>query len=200
MLCLLSPLFAVLIRRAPLIGLLLVAVIFMRNFDGLLVIRTDMPVTFYFGGLCALHKVDLRRLDKYALPCFGLFVALCCAVVAYRVENTTGLRLIAPLLVWPAASLFVGIRFGAWAASMGECSFFIFLIHAPVLTATWVAYSAYGDALPYPVYWIIAPVFTTALLIGVYRLCKANIPTLFAWAPGVSSRRAMRSEKSVLTR
>lgn len=197
-LCLLSPVFAMLLRRAPLPGLILVGLVFMLNLDGWLVIRTDMPVTFYLGGLCALHKVDMRRLDRHAPACIGLFVALCWAVVAFKVKNTTGLRLIAPMLVWPAASLLVGTRVGTWAAAMGKYSFFIFLMHAPVLMATWMVYSRYGAAVPYPLYWVMAPLFTTALLMGTYRVCKAHMPTVFAWARGVTPPRSRPVEDAAL--
>lgn len=196
-LCVLSPVFAVLLRRAPMPGLILVGLIFMLNLDGWLVIRTDMPVTFYVGGLCALHKVDMRRLDNYAPACIILFIALCCAVVAFKITNTTGLRLIAPVLVWPAASLLVGTRFGTWAARMGKYSFFIFLMHAPILMATWIIYSRYGASFPYQLYWVTAPLFTTSLLMGVYRVCKAYMPTLFAWARGVSPPRSNTIKNSV---
>lgn len=200
-LCVMSPIFAVMLRRAPLSGLILVGLVFLLNFDGWLVIRTDMPVTFYIGGLCAVHKVDMRRFDKHAPACIALFLALCGAVVAFKVKNTTGLRLVAPLLIWPAASMVVGTRFGTWVASMGKYSFFIFLMHAPVLTATWIIYSKYGAALPYPLYWVVAPLFTTALLMGVYRLCKSNAPTLFGWARGTHPPRGeMVKQPVVLSR
>lgn len=198
-LCLLSPVFAVLLRRAPLPGLILVGLIFMLNLDGWLVIRTDMPVTFYLGGMCAMHKVDMRRFDRHAPACTALFIALCCAVVAFKVKNTTGLRLIAPLLVWPAASQLVGTRLGTWMARMGKYSFFIFLMHAPILMATWMVYSRYGAALPYPLYWVAAPLFTTALLMAIYRVCKARIPTAFAWARGVPPARSALARDAALT-
>lgn len=198
-LCMLSPLFAMLLRRAPLSGLILVGLIFMLNYDGSLVIRTDMPVTFYVGGMCAVHKVDMRRLDKYAWACIILFVLLCVAVVEFKIQNTTGLRLIAPLLVWPAASLLVGTRFGTWLAGMGKYSFFLFLMHAPVLMATWMIYSRYGAKLPYPLYWVAAPSVTTALLIGTYCVCSSHISTLFAWARGVSPSRGQSAKETALT-
>lgn len=200
-LCALAPIFALVMRRAPLGGLLLVACIFLFNFDRSLVIRTDMPVTFYLGGLCAMYKVDMRRLDRYAPACFGLFLILAGAVVAFKVTNTTGLRLIAPLLVWPAASLLVGTRFGTWLASMGKYSFFIFLTHAPILMASWTIYSTYGANLPYPLYWVGAPLLTTALLTCLFKVCNKNIPSLFAMARGVnprSSDKRMKGEVSVL--
>lgn len=81
------------------------------------------------------------------------------------------------MLVWPAASLLVGTRFGTWMAGMGKYSFFIFLMHAPILMATWLIYSRYGAAVPYPIYWVAAPLFTTMLLMGAYQVCKVRIPT-----------------------
>jgi succinoglycan biosynthesis protein ExoH len=198
-LCLLAPVLAVLLRRAPMPGLILVGLIFMLDLDGWLVIRTDMPVTLYIGGLCAMHKVDMRRLDRHALACVALFIALCCAVVAFKIKNTTGLRLIAPMLVWPAASLLVGTRLGTWMAGLGKYSFFIFLMHAPILMATWMIYSRYGAALPYPLYWVAAPLVTTALLMGIYRVCKARVPTAFAWARGVAPPRSRQVKEVVLS-
>lgn len=197
-LCMLAPIFALLLRRTPLPGLILVGLVFMLNYDGWLVIRTDMPVTFYVGGLCAVYKVNMRGLDKFAPACFGLFVFMCVVVVALQIQNTTGLRLVAPLLVWPAASLLVGTRVGTWLAGMGKYSFFIFLMHAPILMATWMIYSRYGARLPYPLYWVSAPLVTTALLIGVYKVCRSYIPTLFAWARGASPPRGQSATEDAM--
>lgn len=196
-LCVLAPVFAILLRYVPLLGLFLVAGIFLLNFDGSLVIRTDMPVTFYIGGLCALHKVDMRSLDKYAPLCLAVFIVMCGAVIAFQIKNTTGLRLVAPLLIWPSASLLVGTRFGTWLAGMAKYSFFIFLMHAPILIATWLVYSRYGAALPYPIYWVCAPLLTTTLLMGLYHLFGASMPIWFAWARGVNPERSAKMKDSI---
>ncbi len=199
-LCALSSVFAPMLRRAPVAGLVLVGLIFLLNLDGWLVLRTDMPVTFYLGALCAVQKVDMRRLDKYAPAFIAVFLVLCGLVVTFKVRNTTGLRLIAPLLIWPAASLLVETRIGRWLAGMSKYSFFIFLTHAPILAVTWFLYSKYGSTLPYPLYWTVTPWFTTALLIGIYGLCHASMPKLFAWACGTRAPRGETVNEFVLLR
>jgi succinoglycan biosynthesis protein ExoH len=186
-LCLLAPAFGWLLRRAALPGLVLVALIFLLNLDQSLIIRRSMPVSFYLGGLFAVRKLDLRSLDKYAGLCFALFLLICGPIIWFKVENTTYLRLVAPLLIWPSASLLVGTRFGAWAARMSKYSFFIFLAHAPVLMVSWKLYSKYGGALPYPLYWFGTPVLATVLLIAAHRLFAKYLPGPFAWARGVSA-------------
>lgn len=184
-LCLLAPVFGLLLRNSPLLAVILISLAFLVDIDRDLVMRTAMPVSFCLGGYLAVCKVDVHVLDKHAVPCLLLFLAICVAIIVFRVGNTTALRLISPVLVWPAASLLIGTRFGTWAQRMSKYSFFIFLAHAPVLLLSWKLFVKYGHAIPYQLYWVSAPVLTTALLIGVHRLCAAYIPVPFAWARGV---------------
>lgn len=188
-LCLLAPLFGLLLRRSPLLAAILISLVFLADIDRDLVMRTAMPVSFCLGGYLAVCKLDVHVLDKYAVPCLLLFLAICVAIIVFRVENTTALRLVSPVLVWPAASLLIGTRFGGWAQRMSKYSFFIFLAHAPALLLSWKLYARYGHAIPYQLYWFGSPVLTTALLIGVHRLCSAYIPAPFAWARGVELAR-----------
>jgi succinoglycan biosynthesis protein ExoH len=187
--CLLAPVFGMLLRRSPELGLILISLVFLADFDRELVMRTAMPVSFCIGGYLAVRNFNVRALDKYAVPCLVLFLIMCAAIVIFRVVNTTALRLISPVLIWPAASLLLGTRFGRWAARMSKYSFFIFLAHAPVLLLSWKLYLKYGQDIPYQVYWVATPVLTTMLLIGVHRLCTKYIPAPFAWARGVQLSR-----------
>jgi succinoglycan biosynthesis protein ExoH len=183
-LCLLAPMFGLLLRRSPQLAVILISLVFLIDIDRGLVMRTSMPVSFFLGAYFAVGKFDVRALDRYAVPCLLLLLAMCAAILVFRVENTTALRLISPVLIWPAASLLLGTRFGNWAARMSKYSFFIFLAHAPVLLLSWKLYGKYGSGIPYPLYWVATPVLTTALLIGVHRLFSTYIPAPFAWARG----------------
>jgi succinoglycan biosynthesis protein ExoH len=111
-LCLLAPIFGALMRRSPLPGVILISLVFLVDIDQGLVMRSEMPVSFCLGGYVAICKFDVRALDKYSVPCLLLFLTLCATIIIFKVENTTALRLIAPVLVWPAASLLIGTRFG----------------------------------------------------------------------------------------
>lgn len=187
-LILLAPVFGWLLRRYAWPGLVLVSVVFMANFDGNLLLRDVMAVLFYIGGMAAVRDWNLRALDPYALICFVAFVLACAAIVHFRVENTTYLRLVAPFLIWPATVWIVHTQLGAWLAGMSKYSFFLFLAHAPVLLSTWVIYGRYGKAIPYPVYWVLAPLLVSAVLIVTYRVAMAIMPQAFRVMIGAGAR------------
>lgn len=178
-LILLAPLFGWLLRHHAWPGLVVVSVVFFKNYDGILVLRDLMAVLFYVGGMAAVRGWNLRALDRYALPCLILFLLACAAMVHFRIANTTYLRLVAPFLIWPACALLVGTRPGSWMTGMSRYSFFMFLAHSPVLLLTWILYGRFGGSLPYPVYWVAAPIAVTAVLVLVYRVAGNRMPRLF---------------------
>lgn len=188
-LMLLAPLFGWMLRHLPWLGLGAVLLVFMNNLDGHFLLRDVMAPVFYLGGLAAVRRWDLCALDRYAALCLAAFVALCAAVVAFRVANTNYLRMAAPILIWPAAALVTRTAFGAWLARMSKYSFFVFVSHAPVLLATWMLYRPLAKAVPYPVYWLLAPVLTTALLVLVYRTAMRIAPGAFGSVIGAAPPR-----------
>lgn len=175
-----APLLGWFLRNSPWVGLALVALVYQFNLDGAFLLRNVMWPVFYVGGLVAVRNWNLRALDRYAVPCLVLFLALCAYVIAFRVANTNILRMVAPLLIWPAASLLLPTAFGRWLARMSKYSFFVFVAHAPVLLATSLVYKRFATQVPYPLYWFLAPVLTTALLVLVYRLAMRTMPGLFS--------------------
>lgn len=63
---------------------------------------------------------------------------------------------------------------------MSKYSFFVFVAHAPVLLATWIVYRPLAKVVPYPVYWLLAPVVTTAVLVVAYRIAMRIAPNAFS--------------------
>ena len=187
-LMLLAPLFGWLLRHYAWPGFVLVLVVFMGNFDGNFLLRDLMAVSFYIGGLAAVRNWNLSLLDRYAGICFIAFLVACAVIVHFRIANTTHLRLAAPFLVWPATVLIVRTSLGSWLVRMSKYSFFLFLAHAPVLLMTWVLYGRYGNLIPYPVYWVLAPICVGAVLIAVYKLAMATMPRVFRVMIGASAR------------
>lgn len=186
----LAPVFGWLLRRAPWLGLALVVLVFFPNLDGPLLLRDVMGILFYVGGMAAVQEWDLRRLDRYKWPCLLLFVAICVAVVEFRVANTTYLRLAAPILIWPASAWLVTTTVGGWLVRLSKYSFFLFLAHAPLLLATWLVYQRLGAPVPYPWYWVLTPWVVAAILIVVYRICMAVMPGLFSALVGTPASAA----------
>lgn len=187
-LILLAPLFGWVLRRFAWPGLVLVGVVFFANYDGLLVRRDLMAVLFYVGGMAAVRGWNLRLLDRYAGVCLALFLLVCAAIVHFRIGNTTYLRIGAPFLIWPAASLLVGTAVGTWLARMSKYSFFLFLAHAPVLILTSLLYKRFGGAVPYPVYWVLAPFVVATVVIAVYRLAMRVMPGTFSLLIGATHK------------
>jgi succinoglycan biosynthesis protein ExoH len=168
-LTLLSPLFGLLLRHAAFSGLLLLTVIFWFNFDGYLILRKEMPIMFYLGGLVAIKNWNVRCLDRYARLCSVVFLILCVSIVVLKIQNTTYLRLVSPLLVWPATSMLSNTAAGEWLARRAKYSFFVFLLHAPLLLASFMVYKQCLPFLPYELYWFAAPFVVTGSLIATYK-------------------------------
>ena len=177
MLC--APLMGWLLRKTPWLGLALVMLVFYFELDGPLLLRDVMGPVFYIGGMAAVLRCDMHALDRYAPAMLAMFGAACAAVIYFRIDNTNCLRLAAPLLVWPAASLLVPTAFGAWLARMSKYSFFLFLAHAPILVATSLVYQRYQAYIPYPVYWIVAPVLVTMIVVAMYEAAMRAMPQVF---------------------
>ena len=189
-LMLLAPFLGYLLRNTAFTGLMLVAAIFWFNVEGDLVLRNEMAIMFYIGGMAAVQKWNIRRLDNYAALCLAIFLAMCASVVIFRVANTTSLRFFAPFLLWPASALLVDTRLGIWLAGKARHSFFIFLLHAPVLFLTYALYKHAGQPVPYPVYWVVAPLATTWGLILLHRLCTSSRSLGFSWIFGAKTAAA----------
>jgi succinoglycan biosynthesis protein ExoH len=177
----LSPLFGFALRsRWSWIGLAAVSLISFYNLDGILVLRTTMPIMFYLGGMAATRQWNLLALDRYALPCLGLFLAFCVCLVHFRIANTFYFRYLAPFLIWPAAALLHGTRVGHWLQSQSKVSFFIFLAHAPLVLVLSMAYQKFGSGIPYPIYWFAIPVVIVLILTLLYHALMRLCPRLFA--------------------
>jgi succinoglycan biosynthesis protein ExoH len=179
-LMLLAPALGMLLRTMPVIGLFAVAVCFYMNFDGFLILRDTMPIQFYVGGLAATQKWNVAAWDKYAKGLLALFFLLCVLIVKFKVINRTPFVLVAPILIWPAASLLLKTRLGLWAIAHSKYSFFIFIAHAPVLMLSWYVYGKLTDVIPYEVYWLLTPFFVMSMLVMAYDVGMRVAPGAFA--------------------
>ena len=167
-----APLFWIFLKNAPYVGLLCVLIVTYFNLDGYLVLRYDMMISFYIGGLAATQNWDLMYLDGYAKWLLAVFVAICLVIVFFDIENIVVFRLISPFLVWPAMSLIVNTRFGDFLYENSKNSFFTFLAHGPIVFIIWVIFKKIPIEMPYYVYWLITPILTVYISIylrGVFR-------------------------------
>ncbi|NML15633.1 acyltransferase family protein [Azohydromonas caseinilytica] len=189
-LLLLTPVLRLLLSRASYLGFALWFVIFFFDFDGPLVGRPDMPVTYALGALAAVRQWDLKRLDRFARPCLVLLFLLCAIMLVNRVADRKWFTIFTPFLIWPATSLVANSAFvKRWAPKLAAASFFIFLFHAFPLKAIATVLGKV-PFVPFELAWFLAPALTVGLchllFSGLSRLC----PRALGWVTGGRIARA----------
>lgn len=181
---LLAPLFGLLVRRAPWIGLALVFAVFWLNLDGPLVFRDMMAVDFFIGGMAAAGRWNLTGLDRFWPLCLALLIGSCLAIVAWRIEDIRWFSVLAPFLIWPLSSVLARTRFAPALAAASKTSFAIFVMHAPLLLGLWILFDRRGDIAFYPLFWLLAPPVAIALAVAFRRAAYGLSPRLAALAFG----------------
>lgn len=181
-LAVLAPIFGFFIRTAPLIGLAVVGVIFWFDFDGLLLLRSNMALNFYIGGLIAVYGWDLFWLDRYKWALLILFVAVCIIKSQIPGESTL-FRVVSPFMIWPILGMIENSRFADVVVRLSSGSFFLFLAHAPLLIASYIIYGKF-PLIPYPLYWLISSAAVISLCAIVYRITSKTLPSTMQLALG----------------
>lgn len=192
---LLVPALGVVIRNAPLVGLIFVTVFFGTNADGPLIFRATSVILFYIGGVAAVYRWNVLCLDKHAKVCVVLLCALCVARIGLKIDDSTLLVMAAPFLIWPAASLLRGTKVESWAISFCKYSFFIFVAHMPITDSLWWGVLRYGRWVPYPVYWFAAPILTVVVLKYTYDIAMVMAPRVFNFIIGARAGQSVRVDR-----
>ncbi|RWX79445.1 acyltransferase [Neorhizobium lilium] len=198
---LLSPLLALCVRRAPLSTL---AVLF------LIAVVPDVPVgivlkksilfSFTFGIYLALNKVDLRALDRFALP-GTLAVLLAAGVLSIGLYRTgpdfpwfldlalNALSIVGAGGFWLVSALAIRTRLSERLAATGSLSFWIFCAHYPLLVVMWMIWNrAMADSL-YPVFYLGAVATSFIILVGTNWFVSHAIPSLYQVLTGSRGRK-----------
>lgn len=175
--CLFAPWLGMLLRNIPILGLIVLLIVFMPNLDGHL-IRTDtMIISFYVGGMAATMNWDLKVLDKFAIPLVFLLMLICTLVVLMDVNRPNWLRLLAPFIVWPASSMLLGTRLGRWLADRSRASIFLFLFHGLILLALFTKLPNLYNTEYALFFWLTIPVLVAVMSELTYSFLNRFFPT-----------------------
>lgn len=173
-LCLLIPIFRLLLNHFPYLGAAVIIAVYYFNLDGSFILRNSMLVSFYLGALAATQRWDVTYLDRYAHILLVSFILFCSIVVIFDIENREPLRFVAPLMLWPAMSLIVESKFGNLLNRYSFASFFTFLAHGPMLLVLWFIYKSKLSFIPYPAFWFFAPVIIVISCVVITSIAKKN--------------------------
>lgn len=181
---LLSPIYWLLLKRTPYLGLVFVLMIYYFNLDGAFILRNSMLVSFYIGGLAASQKWSLTCLDKQAKFLCMMFIIFCIIIVVFDIQNRELLILLSPFLVWPSMSLIINTRFYEFLYKHSRHSFLTFLTHGPIILILWFVFQKLQMDAPYYVYWFLAPPITVYISILFSTYFKRLLPFVSSIALG----------------
>lgn len=180
----LAPLMGLFLRRAPFLGLAIVFTVYFWNLENGLVLRNSMLVLFYVGGMAATQNWPLRALDRFAPMLLAVLIGSAIAIVAFRITNRELFSFVSPFLLWPSFSLIRHAGIQKFILRYSKFSFGIFLSHAPILLVLWMLYGALAVDVPYPVFWITAPVLTVIIALVGTRTVSHLFPATASFLLG----------------
>lgn len=178
-LCLLAPVFGVMLRHTPWAGLIAVTVIFWFNIDSYLILRPTMPINFYMGGLVAVMSWRMTKLDTFAWASLAALIVCCALIVILEIEDRRWFRVVSPVLVWSASVFIVDTALGRLFKKLSPAAFLIFLAHGPLLLLFWILYQRIQTAVPYEVFWLSTPFVVVLLCLSTRAFFLKYFPALY---------------------
>lgn len=165
---LISPLLFVMLRRAPFLGAIALAVVWFADLDLRIFFRTDVLFFFYLGGLVRMRAIPVEITRTTTLWLLLAYVALVTlrTVSPYVVDDdalvivvaTKVMRVLGVLACWGIFQSAALSPAGAAIARYGGFAFFLHAIHFPLIAAVKAAL------------WSIVPANSQAWMIVHYAL------------------------------
>lgn len=195
LLCLLlSPLIALAVLRYPRTTLILMLAFAVLPLPSGIFLKKSILFGFSFGVCAALHRIDIKRLDRFAVPValgvFAMALLLSLALYAYGPQFPAWLDVLRSLAAiagifgaWALSALLIRTNAGQALSRMGGLSFWIFCGHYPLLILFWMVWNRLGIA-DYPLFYAASPVLALAILIATHAAARRYMPSLHAILTG----------------
>ncbi len=199
---LLSPILAFMVRRAPALTLgVLFGIAIFPSLDLGIVLKTSILFSFTLGIFLAVRQIDLKCLDRYALPICVAFLLVSAALATALYQSgpefpavLEALRAIIALFgalgAWMFSALLIDSRLGHRLSRTGSLSFWIFCGHYPVLILLWMCWNRIGNESSYPFFYVAAILLTFSVLILSHRLVRDRLPAIYGILTGSRGRKA----------
>ncbi|WP_338091096.1 acyltransferase [Shinella kummerowiae] len=209
LLCLLlSPLIALAVLRYPRTVLALMLAYAVLPVPNGIFLKKAILFGFSFGVCAALHRVDIKRLDRFAAPVvlavFAMAVLLSLALYAYGPEFPAWLDMVRSLAAiagifgaWTLSALLIQTRAGQALSRLGGLSFWIFCAHYPLLILFWMVWNRL-DIPDYPLFYAASPVLALAILVSTHAAARRFLPSLHAVLTGrrIGGQKRQSAERS----
>lgn len=205
LLCLLlSPLIALAVMRYPRAVLILMLAYAVLPLPNGIFLKKSILFGFSFGVAAALHRIDITRLDRFAVPvvltALAMALLLSFALYAFGPEFPVWLDMLRALAAiggifaaWALSALLIRTDLGQALSRLGGLSFWVFCGHYPLLILFWMVWNRLGiDS--YPLFYAASPALALAILISTHAAARRFTPTLAAILTG---RRAGSQKRPV---
>ncbi|MGB3812597.1 MAG: acyltransferase [Shinella sp.] len=195
LLCLiLSPLIALAVLRYPRTVLALMLAYAVLPLPNGIFLKKSILFGFSFGVAMALHRIDIKRVDRFAVPVVlaALVMALLLSVALYDygpqfpiwLDMLRSLAAIAGIFgAWALSALLIRTGAGQSLSRLGGLSFWIFCAHYPLLIVFWMIWNRLGIG-EYPLFYAASPVLALAILVSTHALARRFAPALHAILTG----------------
>ncbi|KXF77055.1 succinoglycan biosynthesis protein exoh [Paramesorhizobium deserti] len=191
---LLSPLLALLVKRYPLTTLAFLLMLIVVPVPVHLVLRKSILLSFTLGMSFAIHRVDVKKMDPYAVPVAAAFLAasagLTVALFQYGPEYPDWLNFIRSLFIlagipgfWALSALLIWSEPGRRLSRTKGLSFWIFCAHYPVLLLLWMIWNRVNID-EYVVFYAGALAIAGLLLLLSNEIARRSFPGTYAWLVG----------------
>ena len=201
---LVSPVLALAVRRAPWITcVVLFGLAILPSVTVGLVLKKSILFSFTFGIAIALNKVDVKQLDRYALP--GTLLTLLAAGLLSIPLYLTGpdypylidlarnaLSIVGALGFWLMSALMIRTALGTRLSQTGSLSFWIFCAHYPLLVFLWMIWNRFFGDVAYAGFYVGALATTFFILVVTNAAFMRFLPEVYQLLTGSRGRNAQK--------
>ncbi|MCU0545833.1 MAG: acyltransferase [Oscillatoriaceae cyanobacterium Prado104] len=191
----LSPVFLLIARYIPYLGLALFAAPWLLQLNlGFINIQWLGPLFFYLGCLIAVKKLDLSWLDRHKKLIIGLYLAMSVVLTAMQTANIETFRhqfecctrVAGAAAIWCAAGL-VGGKLQKLLLNLSGLAFFVYAAHEPTATVFKEVFdriSRADNSITVMVYYVLVIYFTTLITLAAGALLQKHTPKFFQTITG----------------
>lgn len=187
---LLSPVLIWLVKRYPFLTLAILLVLTVVPVPVYIVLRQSILLSFAIGMACAIHKVDVRRMDPYAAPVSAAFFAASAGLAAalyklgpdypYWLDVTRNLFILIGIPgFWALSALLIRSQIGQQMSRAGGLSFWIFCTHYPVLLMLWMIWNR-ANLSEYVVFYAGSLAVVGVILLISNKIARRTFPGTYA--------------------
>lgn len=201
----LSPLLAIMIKRAPIATLALIFIYVVFPVPSGIFLKKSILFGFCCGIYVSLHRIDVKTLDPYAGRIAAIFmtVSVILATLLYWngpdypvwVDVLRSLVALCGIIgSWAISLLLIRSKLGKRLSKLEGLSFWVFCAHYPLLIVFWMIWNRAGDADFYPLFYFSAPILALVILTVTHKATQVLAPPLHAILTGSRAGKVVQAK------